>query len=120
MTSFLPPAMMAAAVPGGILLVGLVAWTLRDALRRDAAPLAGWKWWLVAALTMLAFRWPVVWTPHQLNPDESQLIAGAITLRHDPVFWRSVDGSTAGPFGFLSAAAGSPGPTVRPNTPWPG
>jgi len=28
----------------------------------------------------------------QLNPDESQLIAGALTLRHDSVFWRSVDG----------------------------
>jgi len=31
------------------------------------------------------------------NPDEGQLLAGALTLRHDPVFWRSVDGTTHGP-----------------------
>jgi hypothetical protein len=31
------------------------------------------------------------------NPDEAQMIAGAITLRHDPVFWRDVDGTTHGP-----------------------
>jgi hypothetical protein len=35
-----------------------------------------------------------------LNPDESQLIAGAIALTHDPVFWRSVDGTTSGPLNY--------------------
>jgi hypothetical protein len=59
-----------------------------------------WAWWLVLAGALLAFRWPLLWVPHQQNPDESQLIAGAITLRHDPVFWRSVDGVTAGPLDF--------------------
>ena len=49
---------------------------------------------------LLCFRWPLLGVPHQLNPDESQLIAGAITLRHDPVFWRAVDGGTAGPLDF--------------------
>jgi len=37
-----------------------------------------------------------------LNQDESQLLAGAITLRHDPLFWRSVDGGTAGPLDFYA------------------
>lgn len=38
--------------------------------------------------------------PYEFNPDESQFIAGALTLRQDPVFWRSVDGMTAGPLIF--------------------
>ncbi|MEI8175490.1 MAG: hypothetical protein WCG78_01335, partial [Candidatus Omnitrophota bacterium] len=35
--------------------------------------------------------------PPALNPDEPQFIAGAVRLLHDPVFWRSVDGTTSGP-----------------------
>ncbi len=31
------------------------------------------------------------------NPDESEMIAGALTLQERPVFWRDVDGSTHGP-----------------------
>lgn len=47
---------------------------------------------------LLAFRWPVVLDNRQYpDPDESQFIAEAATLRIDPVFWRSVDGSTHGP-----------------------
>ncbi len=59
-----------------------------------------WAWWLLLATALVAFRWPLLRVPHQQNPDESQLIAGAITLRYDPVFWRSVDGVTAGPLDF--------------------
>lgn len=60
-----------------------------------------WRWWLLAGVMVFAFRWPLLWVPHQFNPDESQLIAGAITLMHDPMFWRSVDGGTAGPLDFF-------------------
>lgn len=57
-----------------------------------------WVFAALLALTLLAFRWPGVMQNVQLlDPDESQMLAGAITLRHDPVFWRSVDGTTAGP-----------------------
>jgi len=31
-----------------------------------------------AAVTLFCFRWPMLWVQHQLNPDESQLSAGAI------------------------------------------
>jgi hypothetical protein len=49
-------------------------------------------------IVLLAFRWPVIFDNRQYpDPDESQLIAGASIMRHDPVFWRSVDGSTHGP-----------------------
>jgi len=62
-------------------------------------------WWRHPALfgallllAVLAFRWPALLDNRQLNdPDESQLMAGALTLRHDPLFWRSVDGTTHGP-----------------------
>src|SRR6266581_6940683 len=49
-------------------------------------------------IVLFAFRWPVIFDNRQYpDPDESQLIAGAMTLRYDPIFWRSVDGSTHGP-----------------------
>ncbi len=56
-----------------------------------------WLFLLVLAATFLAFRWPLFFVGEELNPDESQLIAGGITLQSDPIYWRSVDGSTHGP-----------------------
>lgn len=50
--------------------------------------------------TVLAFRWPTFFAPAQPNPDESQLIAGALTLRRHVLFWAEVDGGTAGPLDF--------------------
>ncbi len=62
---------------------------------------------LSVAVTLLAGRWPYLCFRHYFNPDESQQIAGAITLSHDPHFWLSVDGHTAGPvdFYYLSSPA---------------
>jgi len=56
-----------------------------------------WLFCALLAVTLFAFRWPLFFFEAELNPDESQLIAGAITLQHDPVFWRSVNGATYGP-----------------------
>ncbi len=47
--------------------------------------------------TLAAFRWPAWFYPSDLNPDESQTIAGAITLLSNPIYWKSVDGTTHGP-----------------------
>ncbi len=101
MTSAVQATLFSPAAPGWILLLLAVGWSLRSAAETTPAPSLGWKWWVLAALTLLCFRWPMLWVQHQLNPDESQLIAGAITLRHDPVFWRSVDGGTAGPLDYF-------------------
>lgn len=57
---------------------------------------------LVLLAFLLAWRWPYLLVAHDINPDESQLIAGALTLAHDPVFWRSVDGTTSGPLNFYA------------------
>lgn len=70
-------------------------------LRRAPGPVEGRAgklgFTLLLLAVLLAWRWPPLFAAHDLNPDESQQIAGAITLQHDPVFWRSVDGHTAGP-----------------------
>lgn len=63
-------------------------------------------WWQHPALfstamllVLLAFRWPVILDNRQYeDPDESEFIAGALTLRQDPIYWRSLDGTTHGPF----------------------
>lgn len=94
---------------GWALFVAVLAWAVCATREKNppAAPRPNWPWWLLVAATLACFRWPLLWVPHQQNPDESQLIAGAITLWHDPVFWRSVDGGTAGPpdfFALLPAA----------------
>jgi hypothetical protein len=62
----------------------------------------GWLWWGLCAAVLFCFRWRLVLAPFEFNPDEAHLIAGAMTLRHDPVFWRSVDGITAGPLDFYA------------------
>jgi hypothetical protein len=63
------------------------------------------SWWQHRALfatamllVVMAFRWPVLLDNRQYeDPDESEFIAGALTLRQDPVYWRSLDGTTHGP-----------------------
>src|SRR5260221_9870861 len=70
-------------------------------------------WWLHPAvwsvlllLPLLGFRWPSLIENKQLSdPDESQLMAGALTLRNAPLFWRSVDGTTHGPLAALPLVA---------------
>jgi len=48
-------------------------------------------------LTFFAFRWPAFFAGRMENPDEAQLIAGALTLREGGLPWKSVDGQTSGP-----------------------
>jgi hypothetical protein len=51
---------------------------------------------LSALACLLLMQWPVLGL-FELNPDESYALAGAITLSHDPNYWRSVDNLTHGP-----------------------
>jgi hypothetical protein len=48
-------------------------------------------------LTFFAFRWPAFFAGQMENPDEAQLIAGALTLREGGLPWKNVDGQTSGP-----------------------
>jgi hypothetical protein len=51
----------------------------------------------LSILLLALMRLPVVLFNRELNPDESQMLSHAITLFQDPVYWRSVDGTTIGP-----------------------
>lgn len=51
-------------------------------------------------LALTAFRWPAIGTPGEFNPDESQLLAGGITLLQRGGLWR-IDLGTCGPLSIL-------------------
>jgi hypothetical protein len=51
----------------------------------------------ICFLLLVWMRLPVIVFNRELNPDESQMLSHAITLFQDPVYWRSVDGTTIGP-----------------------
>ncbi|GAB3750144.1 hypothetical protein [Spirosoma pomorum] len=69
------------------LLVGAVIW-FRPKLGLVMAAALG---------LMFLLRLPSIVFDNEINPDESQMITQALTLRQDPVYFRSVDGTTAGP-----------------------
>lgn len=80
-----------------------VGWMIRQIQWHDGPQkktVSGFFWSLLLLLVLFAWRWPPLFSQVEFNPDESQLAAGAITLIHDPVFWRSVDGTTSGPLNF--------------------
>lgn len=61
-------------------------------------PGAGRRVFVRLALGVLfLLRLPSIVFNTEINPDESQMITQAMTLRHDPVYFQSVDGTTAGP-----------------------
>jgi hypothetical protein len=88
---------------GGLLIMALagtlIPW-LRDRGEDPKGP--DWTWGLVVLALLVAGRWPSLFAAQEFNSDESQLLAGAHALTADPVFWRSVDGGTAGPLDFLA------------------
>lgn len=89
-----------AGVPTLLLLGWLVLSAWREHRTPEFRPRVTWREGLALFLFLLAWRWPFFLVASEFNPDESQLIAGARTLAHDPVFWRSVDGTTSGPINF--------------------
>ncbi|MBI2516052.1 MAG: hypothetical protein HYV95_03985 [Opitutae bacterium] len=60
---------------------------------------ARWCFTLLLTLSLFIFQRSAIGANFQLwNPDESQMLAGALTLQQRPVFWLDVDGTTHGPF----------------------
>lgn len=93
-------------LPGAIAAAGIllaVVTVMRGLWRpgpMDRRPDLGWI--VVIFVLLAAGRWPSIVVPRELNPDESQLIAGAHTLAEEPVLWRSVDCGTAGPLDVIA------------------
>lgn len=83
-----------------LILLGLVAFALIHAAKDGLSKKRELLFVLLVPAVLLAWRWPYLLSADEYNPDESQLIAGAITLFGDPVPWRSVDGTTSGPLNF--------------------
>lgn len=75
-------------------------WTIAPLWRSARPVVVSWPGAVAVAAVLLAWRWPFLLAATEFNPDESQLIAGAMALARDPVFWRSVDGTTSGPLNY--------------------
>jgi hypothetical protein len=58
-----------------------------------------WLYSLLLVVALFIIRLPT-FLPPILNPDEGMFLAGAMKLRHYPVFWKSVDGITSGPLNY--------------------
>ena len=52
---------------------------------------------IAAGLLIIIMRLPILVFNQEINPDESQMIAHALTLNQFPIYWQSVDGTTIGP-----------------------
>lgn len=52
---------------------------------------------VLGGILLVGMRLPAVIFNQEINPDESQMIAHALTLKHYPIYWESVDGTTIGP-----------------------
>lgn len=52
---------------------------------------------ILSAFLVVLMRLPILLFNQEINPDESQIIAHAITLSQYPTYWESVDGTTIGP-----------------------
>lgn len=86
------------ALLGGVALLPSIAGIVSEqSERRCLRFLPPWLFVTTLALCFVAFRWPLWFVKREFNPDESMMIAEAITLQHDPLCWRSVDGTTHGP-----------------------
>jgi hypothetical protein len=58
-----------------------------------------WLYCLLLICALFVARMPTL-LPGSLSPDESEFLAGAMKLRHNPVFWQSLDGTTSGPLNY--------------------
>ncbi len=56
-----------------------------------------WLYLVGTTTVFVLMRLPSVLLNRELNADESQMLSHALTLYQDPVYWRSVDGTTIGP-----------------------
>ena len=78
------------------LLVYLCCWLLTWSLLTNKLK-PSWLFLGLSFLLLFLLRLSSIVYDQEINPDESQMIAQALTLRHQPVFWQSVDGTTGGP-----------------------
>ena len=87
-------------------VVYLLCWMLTWAVLTNKLR-SSWLFLGSSFLLLFLLRLSSIVYNQEINPDESQMLAQALTLRYDPVFWRSVDGTTGGPLNtYLLTLAG--------------
>ena len=74
----------------------LAKWRGTAVVNRFCPP---WLYCLLLIVSLFIARLPT-FLPGSLNPDEAMFVAGAMKLRHYPVFWQSIDGATSGPLNY--------------------
>lgn len=66
------------------------------------------RWFVLSvAMALFAFRWPTWFFQLDLNPDEAQIVSGALTLDRFLLPWKHLDPTTHGPlceYGLIFAA----------------
>jgi hypothetical protein len=89
-----------------VLLISAGLPFIRGLRRSDVWRPSPWLFGIGVLLCAATFHWPSIRENQELgDPDESQLMAAAITLAHDPLYYRSVDGATCGPVDEMPLAA---------------
>lgn len=58
--------------------------------------------------TLIMFRWPALLIDHALNPDEAAFLAGALTLKQNPLFYVSLNSTSSGLFNYYILLAPIP------------
>jgi hypothetical protein len=89
-----------ASVTTSVILIVLLLGLIKGKGEASRGP--DWRWGIVILALLCVGRWPSWFHPRQMNEDEGFLIAGAMALRHDPIYFRAVDGGTAGPLDFYA------------------
>lgn len=84
------------------IVVGIVVRGMLRSAKDPSETKSDWRWGFAMLAMLWVGRWPTLYVTREYNPDESFLIPGAMSLRHDFVFWRSVDGMTSGPLNFYA------------------
>lgn len=59
-----------------------------------------WFYCLLLICALLLVRLPTFLPAANLNADEAVFLAGAMKLRHHPLFWQSLDGTSSGPLNY--------------------
>ncbi|MEO5959042.1 MAG: hypothetical protein ABIZ49_05005, partial [Opitutaceae bacterium] len=85
------------AIVAGALTLSLAWWTLGRQASSTSEEKLSWIFAVSVVLTLFAFRWPGFFHHPELNVDEAHTVAAALTLGVNPVYWKSVDGTTHGP-----------------------
>jgi hypothetical protein len=86
-------------------LLAYVAWSSFGCSRGPGWLRSNWCFGALVGLTLLAFRWPILFYDGELNIDESFFIVAARRLAVYGGFWKNVSAGTSGPLNLYPLLA---------------